>query len=505
VTCWVFLPMKIKTVGAVLGAAAWLLTGCAALPGEQESGGSQQQAVQKSDPRKIYVHLMPWFETPGYHWDMVGRHYNPQIGPYHSGDYKVIEYQLLLMKFAGIDGVIIDWPGRNAVNKDLPANAENTDQIIAQTAKFGMQFAVCFEDQYAVDTNDAINSMHWVRDHYFNQPNHIKENGVPALFVFGPQKIAAADWPAVLAATGVDPMFFTLWYNDKAGGARDGTFAWLYSDALTGVGNYYNRPDQGTKVSVLYPGFNAAYGNGAPGWSIAYDLNGGDTLAATYNLSKGVGDMVQIATWNDYTEGTMVEPTNERGYGSLTTLQKVLGVAYGQAELEIVRKLYDLRKANDPKADAASTALINSDFVAACAQLGCTAPNHPGTGGSPSGGGGSSTGTAGSSNPSAGTSTTGTAGSAPMNGTGGSGGAAQPTGGTVGDGTTAGTDATDGDSKANDSGGCSLRPSRSSGSGYLLVAAALMMASRRRRRAGGAKSMSGALAAIRARARCGGR
>jgi len=461
----------------MLGATMLLLAGCAVAPGqgqEPEAGGSQRQALQKSDPRKIYAHVMPWFETPGYHWDMVGRHYNPQIGPYHSGDYNVIEYQLLLMKYSGIDGVIIDWPGKSTMNKDLPANAENTDQLVAQTAKFGMEFAVCFEDQYAVDTNDAINSMSWVKAHYFNQPNHIKENGVPALFVFGPQKIAAGDWPSVLSATGTDPMLFTLWYNDKAGGARDGTFGWLYSDALTGVGNYYNRADQGTKVPVLYPGFNAAYANGAPGWSIAYDLNGGDTLAATYNLSKGVGDMVQIATWNDYTEGTMIEPTNERGYASLVTLQKVLGVSYGQAELEIVKQLYDRRKAGDAKADAASQALINFDLPGACAQLGCSAPNHGGTGGNPTGTAGSPTGTAGSGSTSGGT---GTAGSTPV-GTAGSGGVTQTAGGTSADGTTAGTDASDG--KANDSGGCSLHPTRSTSSGYLLALATLMMASRRR-------------------------
>jgi Glycosyl hydrolase family 99 len=478
--------MKMTTVGTMLGAVAVLVAGCAVAPGDQqeEASGSQQQALQKSDPRKIYAHLMPWFETPGYHWDNVGRHYNPQIGPYHSGDYNVIEYQLLLMKYSGIDGVIIDWPGKSTMNKDLPANSENTDQIIDQTAKFGMEFAVCFEDQYAVDTGDAINSMHWVRDHYFNRPNHIKENGQPALFVFGPQKIAAGDWPSVLAATGADPMFFTLWYNDKGGGARDGTFGWLYSDALTGVGNYYNRTDQGTKVSVLYPGFNAAYANGAPGWGIAYDLNGGDTLAATYNLSKGVGNLVQIATWNDYTEGTMIEPTNERGYGSLVTLQKVLGVTYGQAELEIVRKLFDRRKANDPKADAASQALIKLDVAGACAQLGCTAPTHPGgTGGSSSGTGGAangtagaSSGTAGSGNTSGGAKPSGTAGAPPV---GNNGGTAQSAGGT----SSAGTDTTDGDKKSDDSGGCSLRPSRSTGSGYWFVAAALLLASKRRRRA----------------------
>jgi hypothetical protein len=280
-------------------------------------------------------------------------------------------------------------------------------------------------------------------------------------------------------------MFFTLWYNENAGGARDGSFAWLYSDALTGLGNYYNRADQGTKVPVLYPGFDAAYGNGAPGWAIASDLNGGNTLKATYDLSKGVGDMVQIATWNDYTEGTMVEPSNERGYASLTTLQKLLGVSYGQAELEIVRQLYDRRKANDPKADAASQALINLDLVAACEQIGCTAPTHGGAG-NPSGSAGASTRSGGAPGASGGTNAGGAPGASGVNNTGGasgaSGGPARPAGGATGDGAAAGTAASDSGAEAHDSGGCNLHPTRSTHSGSWLVAGALMLDSRRRRR-----------------------
>lgn len=466
-------PMTMKTLLAASGALALFVNACASLPDDAgESVASARQPLQKSDPRKIYVHHMPWFETPGFHWDSVGRHYNPQIGPYHSGDAKVIEYQLLLMKYSGIDGVIVDWPGRSKMYEDLPVNAENADQLIDQTAKFGLEFAVCYEDQYAVDTNDAINSMHWVRDHYFNRPNHIKVNGQPALFVFGPQKIGAGDWPAVLGATGADPSFFTLWYDDSAGGARDGTYAWIYSDGIEGVRNYYGRNDQGNKVPVVYPGFNAAYPNGQPGWGVGYDIDG-DTFTALYNLSKGVGDMVQIATWNDYTEGTMIEPTNEFGYRHLTKLQQLLGVSYGKAELEIVRKLFDARKANNPKADAASTALINFDVVGACAQLGCNAPAGGGTGGSASGTAGSAPGTAGTKAGSGGTPASGTAGTAPSS----TGGLPSGAGGSAG---TATTD-DDGDSDDEDDGGCSLHPAPVHRSGYGLVALALLMAGALRR------------------------
>jgi hypothetical protein len=465
---------------AASGALALLASACTfAADGERadgarESVATQQQAIAKTDPRKIYVHHMPWFETPGFHWDMVGRHYNPQIGPYHSGDYKVIEYQLLLMKYSGIDGLIVDWPGKSTMHNDLPANAENTDQIIDQTAKFGLEFAVCFEDQYAQDTNDAINSMHWARDHYFNRPNHIKVDGKPALFVFGPQRIATGDWPAVLGATGTDPSFFTLWYNDKAGGTRDGTYAWIYKDGIEGVRNYYNRADQGTKMPVVYPGFNAAYPDGAPGWGVGYDVEG-DTFTTLYNASKGVGQMVQLATWNDYTEGTMIEPTNEFGYKYLTKLQQLLGVSYGQAELEIVRRLFDARKANNPKADAASTALIAGDVAAACAQLDCNAPPQTGTAGTTSTGtaGTTSTGTAGTTTNNGGTPPSGTAGTTST----GTGGTPPATAGSV-------SKQDDDEQEGSEGGGrgCSIGAPSSTSSSYALIAMALGLVAIRRRR-----------------------
>ena len=75
---------------------------------------------------------MPWYSSKpvsgrwGWHWTMdrfnpdkigangrreLASHYRPLIGPYDSSDPDALEYQVLLMKFAGISGVIIDWYG----------------------------------------------------------------------------------------------------------------------------------------------------------------------------------------------------------------------------------------------------------------------------------------------------------------------------------------------------------------------------------------------------------
>src|SRR5258706_2528197 len=89
--------------------------------------------VNKTSSKKVFVHLMPWFNYNvssgviywGQHWKMnnenpniitdgkrqIASHYYPMTGPYASGDTTLIDYQLLLMKLSGIDGVFIDWPG----------------------------------------------------------------------------------------------------------------------------------------------------------------------------------------------------------------------------------------------------------------------------------------------------------------------------------------------------------------------------------------------------------
>jgi hypothetical protein len=59
---------------------------------------------------------------------------------------------------------------------------------------------------------------------------------------------------------------------------------------------------------------------------------------------KSNASYIQLPTWNDYGEGTIIEPTREFKYGYLITLQKELGVPYGESSLKRIALLYALRK-----------------------------------------------------------------------------------------------------------------------------------------------------------------
>ncbi|SEL95648.1 hypothetical protein SAMN05444354_11026 [Stigmatella aurantiaca] len=383
--------------------AALMLVGCGQTASEPEVEApaaavtAPLASVPKSFNKKIYVHLMPWFESNtssgngswGIHWTMANKnpnvidgsgkrqiasYYYPLIGPYASGDKDVVEYQLLLMKYAGVDGVLIDWPGTlNCL--DYPKNKQNSEAVINKTASVGLEFAVVYEDnnytlapQSGCPVPDKLaaarNDMVYLRDNYFSRGNHIKINNAPLLLDFGPQTFSSpSDWSNIFSPLSVKPTFLTLWYEGQEAGANaKGEYPWIYSDFTTGLQNFYNNRPLGVKFGVAYPGFNTFYtagGWGGPGWSLAH--NGTSTFGQTLDLAKNSGvNWIQLATWNDYGEGTMIEPTREFGYGFLTTLQQKLGVPYNQSHLELIAKLYEQRKqyAND----SAKQAQLNTAF-----------------------------------------------------------------------------------------------------------------------------------------------
>jgi hypothetical protein len=127
---------------------------------------SSSSASAQPPRTRILVHYLPWYEAKpnsphwGWHWTMnhfdpdrvvdgkpaIASHYHPLIGPYDSGDAAVLEYHLLLMKLAGIDGVIVDWYG-TSVLLDYPMIHRRTGALFLSAAELGLEVGICYEDQ----------------------------------------------------------------------------------------------------------------------------------------------------------------------------------------------------------------------------------------------------------------------------------------------------------------------------------------------------------------------
>src|ERR1700704_3428414 len=117
--------------------------------------------------KTVMVYYMPWYtarpysDSWGWHWTMdhfnpdrvnasgereIASWYYPLIGPYDSSDPAVLEYHVLLMKLAGVDGVVVDWYGA-AKFLDYGINNQATLKLFQFTRKAGLKFSICYEDQ----------------------------------------------------------------------------------------------------------------------------------------------------------------------------------------------------------------------------------------------------------------------------------------------------------------------------------------------------------------------
>lgn len=342
--------------------------------------------VNKTNKVTTYVHYMPWFETRqssangqwGIHWTMntknpeivdengkreIASHFYPLIGPYASGDPCLAEYHLLLMKYAGIDGVLIDWYGSTDLN-DYGQNRKNCEVLIDLMSKTGLKFAVVYEDRTikaacAIDPSfnrisGAQNDMLYLEQNYFSHSSYITIQGKPLLLVFGPEEFhTPAEWEEIFSALSAEPCFMVL--NGKSAETEpysSGEYIWVDNTSLDT--KYAAKEQFDVFIGGAYPGFNDYYKEGGWGEGFDWQIDYNDGLTFKNNLDKakvaGV-DHLQLITWNDFGEGTMIEPTMEFSYTMLEMVQDFTGVTYTKSDLGLIFNMYNLRKEyqNNPR------------------------------------------------------------------------------------------------------------------------------------------------------------
>ena len=326
----------------------------------------------------VLVHVMPWFESKpvsgrwGWHWTMdktdpdkgaLATHDQPTFGPYDSGDPGVIATQVALMKAAGIDGAIIDWNGPEGFD-DYAMIHRNTRLLIAELKKAGLKFALCVEDNPGhrfmkerkltrpEATAKVAASFAWADTHWLTDPAYVRLSDRPILFIFGPQYLDEAEWKTLRANLKSDPLTFALPHLSRRPGI-DGAFAWVpvsegkavaASTWTTEHAALYAGEKQASRffVAAAFPGYRDFYAQSGAGKSYgSIDYRDGQTFAESFDQAmKSGAPIVQVATWNDYGEGTGIEPTLNRGTRDLDFIMRRLRPGADPAELKKILEMH---------------------------------------------------------------------------------------------------------------------------------------------------------------------
>ncbi|MCL2600505.1 MAG: hypothetical protein FWD88_04930 [Treponema sp.] len=363
----------LKSVGAALLAATLALSACQ--PYEEWLLGDETTVSHHGGPL-ILAHWMPWYQGPSFqreegdlrfyggHWrgwnrfnptlaDETGRaqiaaRQYPLTGPYHSGNPALLDYQASLMIIAGIDGVIIDWYGVYRAN-DFGFNHDNTVALVNVLRRAGLNFIAMYEDNTlnmmerqnpAPVTQRSLEigrmSFDWAQTNWFRDPLYVRFRGRPVVLCFGPQHFRGPNsrdhWEHLFHNVHPRPWFGDI---DNRYPWADVSFNWppmhlsqnvdgrrvLTEERLVEYLQHFYGGVQSTRpfrIATVFSAFDDSY-------PVSYGYlayNDGGTFELTWNMAMDFDPhVIQIATWNDYGEGTIIEPTMERGYRELEFIQ----------------------------------------------------------------------------------------------------------------------------------------------------------------------------------------
>jgi len=328
---------------------------------------------------------MPWYvakphsDVWGWHWTMnhfdperqtdgqreIASHFYPLIGPYDSGDLAVIECHLLTMKLAGIDGVIVDWYGLTDF-RDYATLHRNTTRVLQQCERLQMKFVICYEDQtipalvegdrLSADAriSHAVSEIDWLGKYWFKSPSYVKLDGKPVLLSFGHAGLSDDEWRQCLDQL-QSPVTYFSEHARRQGAA--GAFDWpIPSQGFEAVARFQkSAADWPHSIPVAFPRFVDIYKEAKlhDGYG-RIDDDRGRTFRTTFQRAlNSNARIIQIATWNDWGEGTVIEPSVEFGFRDLQLIQTLrqsrnaLPANVRASDLRLPGKLLERRRAAD--------------------------------------------------------------------------------------------------------------------------------------------------------------
>lgn len=338
--------------------ATMVFAGTAETSLAQESTGTESQ---RQGRKLLLAHYMPWYQAKpfasawGWHWTMnkfnpdvtdagkssdsakrqIASHFYPLIGPYDSADPAVLECQLLQMKLAGIDGVIVDWYGLSDLY-DYAVLHQSTQQLVAQAQKLGMRFAICYEDSTVPALIKAgklkadqrvehvVNEIAWLADNVFNRKGYVHLDGKPVFLSFGQGGLTDAEWTECLGKVSEQIAYFS---EHQKRTSAVGAFDWpIPQEGIAGVDRFEQSASEWPdSIAVVFPRFVDIYAQAGvhESWGRIEDQQGTVFQQTLRRAFGGPAKIIQIATWNDWGEGTNIEPSREFGYRDLETIQQI--------------------------------------------------------------------------------------------------------------------------------------------------------------------------------------
>lgn len=293
-------------------------------------------ACARAGAATVAIFYYPWYSTPSVdggweHWnqnshrppvDVYSRFY-PAQGPYSSSDPGVVDRQMSEIAGAGIDEVIVSWWGRGSVeDQRLPL-------VLAAARRHHLAVALHLEPYEGRTPATVAQDLAYAAS-----------LGIRDVFVYHPRDLQASDWATLHAGAPAVRIFAG---SELAGFAAAGHFDGMYTyDFLTyGAARFARLCAQAHAVHLLCapsvgPGYDGRRAGEPPA---GRGRHGGKTYDTLWTAALAAApDIVTITSFNEWGEGTQIEPAQRRpGYAGYDGAWGLVGIP---AQLAYLARTY---------------------------------------------------------------------------------------------------------------------------------------------------------------------
>jgi len=327
--------------------------------------GKEQYRIGKHKHDYRYNHWKWEKNHDAHHPDRVRSWYQPSTPFYDSSDDKVIADHITLLQDAGVYGIVLDWLGLGHAGSvelhDLGIIHRAAKAVAKQARRRSYPFAICLDcncygnlSDYKINKDGMVDYLKRSIQQFVEvfspfEKGYLKSKEKPILFVFGDPKNLACDcdWEKALksARTNTSRLSVVVQHPFRNRLWADGAFLWLpvlptgaidsvrmWDDVRNELRLQYqelehlkDKKKDFLTVGLAFAGVEDIYlEDGESGQHLQIvPRRAGRTLRDTLELAEMHPslDYIQVVTFNDWNEGTQIEPAVEYGDRELDTLK----------------------------------------------------------------------------------------------------------------------------------------------------------------------------------------
>ncbi len=310
-----------------LTATALFLPAFTPMPGNANAATATITTV--SDPIPVLAYYYIWFDARS--WERAKTDY-PVLGRYSSSNIEVMRQHVKLAKAAGIKGFIVSWKSTDRLNERL-------EQLIQVAEEEDFKLAIIYQgldfyrEPLPIEQVDA--DLSYFIDHFAErQPFSLYEK--PVVIWSGTWKFSRQEVESVLLGKR-DHLLILASERNLDGYARldglvDGNaYYWSsvnpdtfpgYQEKLTEMGKAIHA-NGGLWIAPAAPGFDARLIGG----TTVVDRKDGETLQIQFNTAmQSSPDAIGIISWNEFSENSHIEPSENYGDRYLKVLADIRNV-----------------------------------------------------------------------------------------------------------------------------------------------------------------------------------